>query len=204
MILQATSIHIAGVRPEARESLRQLFSRFGKLDPDREVFVSPRGLWARVTFLDHVNALGALSHLQGVPFNDKPLELTWHIFRRRPGVDDNADNFDSALRRAGTFGIRDTENRSAEFYESMKPQKRMRKEDTPSEQEEPSAGTRAEWLRKTVAMLEPSESASTGGEATSNIEKEAATAITATVPEKEEDSDAVSEHPSDVSDDDGY
>lgn len=95
-------------------------------------------------------------------------------------------------------------SRSAEFYESMKPQKRMRKEDTPSEQEEPSAGTRAEWLRKTVAMLEPSESASTGGEATSNIEKEAATAITATVPEKEEDSDAVSEHPSDVSDDDGY
>ncbi|KAF4720195.1 hypothetical protein FOZ62_008098 [Perkinsus olseni] len=199
MVLQATSIHIAGVRPDSREALRQLFSRFGKLDPDREIFVSPRGHWARVTFVDHVNALGALSHLQGVPFNEKPLELTWHIFRRRPGVDDDADNFDSALRRAGAFGIRDTENRSAEFYESMKPQKRQRKEESPADEEQQQqqqqpTGTRAEWLRKTMAMLEPSDPATAGSGDTAAPEP---TALPAVV---EDDSDAVSEHPSEMSD----
>ncbi|KAF4673670.1 hypothetical protein FOL47_010253 [Perkinsus chesapeaki] len=194
-ILQATSIHVAGVRPDSREGLRQLFSRFGKLDPDRGIFVSPRGAWARVTFVDHVNALGALSHLQGVPFNDKPLELTWHVFRRRPGEDDNADNFDSALRRSGTFGIRDTENRSAEFYESMKPQKRRRRERPQAElNQPPSAATRQEWLRKTFDMMENRmEGKEPSAEQQQTVKKPIAVI-------EEDDSDAVSEHPSDISD----
>ncbi|KAF4691452.1 hypothetical protein FOZ60_015450 [Perkinsus olseni] len=174
--------HMGEMKPSASSSRDSASS-----DPDREIFVSPRGHWARVTFVDHVNALGALSHLQGVPFNDKPLELTWHIFRRRPGVDDDADNFDSALRRAGAFGIRDTENRSAEFYESMKPQKRQRKEESPADEEQPT-GTRAEWLRKTMAMLEPSDPAKAGSGDTAAAEPAAAPAV---VEDDDDDSDAV-------------
>ena len=69
------------------ESLRQLFSCFGPIESTR--IVNQRG-FGFVTFVYHVSALGALSHMQSVEMDGSIIHCMWG--RMRPfGVDGSAE-----------------------------------------------------------------------------------------------------------------